>query len=231
MPSDSATTRAKLLSAGAHLFARSGIDGTLTRRIVAMAGQGNDSAVNYHFGSRRGLLTAIIARHMERIEARQPDGPTPRDADGLVDVIVRPISGELRSPDGRDFLRITAQLAGHAGVTAQRMAPPLRHSSVGVQLDALAGLLLAELPEPVVRERLAMLIGMLTAILADRARRIDDGASVLLDHAAFVDNTVAMLAAAVRAPVVPAAGGHEGAHDLTCGRTADPAGPGSPGEG
>src|SRR5699024_769207 len=107
------------MAAGAHLFARSGIDGTLTRRIVAMAGQGNDSAVNYHFGSRRGLLTAIIERHMERIEARQPAGPPPDDVDGLVDVIIRPVSGELQSPEGRDFLRITAQLAGHSGVTTQ----------------------------------------------------------------------------------------------------------------
>src|SRR5699024_10402739 len=106
----------------------------------------------------------------------------------------------LQPPDGRDFLRIPAHLAGHSGVATQRMPQPLRHSSVGGQLDALATVLLAEFPEPVVRERLAMLIGMLTAVLADRARRIDERAPVLLDHAAFVDNTVAMLTAAVRAP-------------------------------
>ncbi|WP_220472255.1 TetR/AcrR family transcriptional regulator [Tomitella gaofuii] len=206
MADRSGSTSEKLLTAGERLFARHGIDGTLTRQIVAAAGQGNDSAVNYHFGSRHGLLQAIIARHMADIEDRQPHGPLPRDADGLVDVIVRPVSGELRSPSGRDFLRITAQLAGHSGVATRRMAQPLRHSSVGAQLDALADVLLRELPEPMVRERLAMLIGMLTAVLSDRARRIDEEPAVLLAHEDFVDTAVAMLAAAVRAPLRPGGG-------------------------
>lgn len=197
--SKSETTRDKLLAAGEDLFARDGIDAALTRSIVERAGQANDSAVTYHFGSRRGLLAAIIDRHMSLLEARQPSGPVPGDVDGLVDVIVRPISGELQTGSGRDFLRITAQLAGRAGVTDARMAEPLRHSSVGPQLDALADRLGERLPEPVVRERLAMLIGMLTAVLADRARRIDDARAVLLDHDAFVDTAVAMLSAAVQA--------------------------------
>lgn len=197
------STRDRLLTAGEHLFARHGIDGTLTRQIVAAAGQGNDSAVNYHFGSRHGLLQAIIARHMDAIEARQPPGALPRDSGGLVDVIVRPVSGELQSPSGRDFLRITAQLAGDSGVATRRMPQPLRYSSVGTQLDALADVLLRALPEPMVRERLAMLIGMLTAVLADRARRIDEDAAVLLPHEDFVDTAVAMLAAAVQAPLRP----------------------------
>lgn len=204
MPSTSAskseTTRGKLLAAGEHLFARGGIDGTLTRRIVELAGQANDSAVTYHFGSRRGLLAAIVDRHMALIETRQPSGPVPGCVHGLVDVIVRPISEELQTGSGRDFLRITAQLAGRSGVTDERMAEPLRRSSVGMQLDALADRLGERLSEPAVRERLAMLIGMLTAVLADRARRLDDARAVLLCHTEFVDTTVAMLTGAVQAP-------------------------------
>lgn len=207
MTDRSEPTRSKLLAAGERLFARAGIDGTLTRQIVAEAGQANDSAVNYHFGSRTGLLSAIIDRHMAGIESRQPSGPLPDDVDGLVEVIARPISGELRTPSGRNFLRITAQLAGRSGVTTASMAQPLRHSSVGIQLDALADMLGRDLPEKVARERLNMLIGMLTAVLADRAHRIDDDRAVLLKHDEFVDNTIAMLAAAVRAPLRLAASG------------------------
>lgn len=201
MPGEPRSTRERLLAAGAHLFARDGVDGALTRAIVTSAGQSNDSAINYHFGSRHGLLAAIIDEHMAAIEARQPGGPPPVDLPGLVALITTPVSGELETPAGRNFLRIIVQLSGQSGVATRQMPNPLRGSSVGHQLAALDDALRTVLPEDVALERLAMLIGMLTAVLADRARRLDGGQPVLLDHDRFVANTVAMLTAALLAPV------------------------------
>ncbi|TDC74289.1 TetR family transcriptional regulator, partial [Actinomadura sp. 7K507] len=60
MPKDASATRERLQRAGARLFAAHGIDAARTRDIVALAGQGNDSAITYHFGSRTGLLEAIL---------------------------------------------------------------------------------------------------------------------------------------------------------------------------
>lgn len=203
MSRETGSTRDRLLAAGANLFARDGVDGALTRAIVTAAGQANDSAVNYHFGSRLGLLGAILERHMAAIEARQPAGPPPTDIPGLIAVITLPVSGELESADGRDFLRIIVQLAGRSGVTTRQMPDPLRGSTIGRQLEALDAALRTVLPEDVALERLSMLISMLTAVLADRARRIDGGQPVLLDHAGFTANTVAMLTSAMLAPVPP----------------------------
>ncbi|WP_277835034.1 TetR/AcrR family transcriptional regulator [Speluncibacter jeojiensis] len=201
MPRDSTATREQLLLAGEHLFARKGVDGALTREIIARAGQSNDSAVGYHFGSRRGLLGAILDRHMARIEQRQPPGPPPDDLPTLVDDLTRPVSEELRTADGRDFLRIIVQLAGSAGMRTHDLPNPLRGSAVAGQLQALERECVKTLPEPVALERLSLLISMLTVCLADRARRIDEAQLVLLDHDDFVANLVAMLTAALTAPV------------------------------
>lgn len=201
MSREPSTTREKLLAAGERLFARDGVDGALTRAIVNSAGQSNDSAINYHFGSRHGLLTAILDAHMAAIESRQPAGPLPADIPGLIRVITAPVSGELETPSGRNFLRIIVQLSGQSGVTTRRMPNPLRASSVGGQLAALDDALRTVLPEEVALERLAMMIGMLTAVLADRARRLDGGQPTLLDHDGFVANTIAMLTAAMLAPL------------------------------
>ncbi|WP_051461540.1 TetR/AcrR family transcriptional regulator [Tomitella biformata] len=200
MSREPSSTREKLLAAGAELFARDGIDGALTRAIVTAAGQSNDSAINYHFGSRHGLLTAILDEHMAAIESRQPEGPLPADIPGLIRIITTPVSRELESPAGRNFLRIIVQLSGQSGVTTRQMPNPLRGSSVGGQLAALDDALRTVLPEEVALERLAMLVSMLTAVLADRGRRLDGGQPILLDHDLFVANTVAMLTAAMLAP-------------------------------
>ncbi|TDD63787.1 TetR/AcrR family transcriptional regulator, partial [Actinomadura darangshiensis] len=54
------------MRAGARLFAAHGIDAARTRDIVALAGQGNDSAITYHFRSRAGLLDAILRAGVQR---------------------------------------------------------------------------------------------------------------------------------------------------------------------
>lgn len=205
MPRDATSTRAKLLHAGRHLFARHGIDGALSRQIVAMAGQSNDSAVQYHFGSRRGLLLAILDEHMLRMEeARKPAlarlsaaGATLHD---IVAAVVEPLAAELSTAEGRDFLRIVEALAGRAGVRTHDLPDPVRGTALAGQLDLLERACLDRLPRPVALERLAMTISMLTGSLSDRAQRIDERLPTLLGHQDFVANLVAMISAALAAP-------------------------------
>ena len=54
-----ASTRADLVAAGRTLFARKGFDGTSVRALTTEAGT-NLGAVTYHFGSKRGLYTAVL---------------------------------------------------------------------------------------------------------------------------------------------------------------------------
>src|SRR4051812_995476 len=52
-------TRARLVTAGERLFAKHGLDAVSVRDITAAA-KANTAAVHYHFGSKRGLIEAIL---------------------------------------------------------------------------------------------------------------------------------------------------------------------------
>jgi AcrR family transcriptional regulator len=53
-------TRVKIMQAAERLFADRGIDGVALREIAAAAGQGNNTAVQYHFGSKERLVYQIF---------------------------------------------------------------------------------------------------------------------------------------------------------------------------
>ncbi|WP_084219316.1 TetR/AcrR family transcriptional regulator [Spirillospora albida] len=203
MPRDASATRERLITAGARLFATHGIDAARTRDIVTLAGQGNDSAITYHFGSRQGLLEAILRAGVERMEPSRTTAPA--DLPGVVTAIVEPTAAELRTPHGRDFLRITAQLAGRAGIRDDTTPALLHGTRLVRQLDLLAACL-AHLPEPLARERVSLFIAFLTAALADRTTRIEaaaPGRDLPVDHGAYVADLTAMLTAALSAPPAP----------------------------
>lgn len=201
MPVDATATREALLAAGERLFAERGIHGASIRDIVRAAGQANDSAVHYHFGSRDGLIVAICERHIAAMEparaARLAEHPEP-DLFVAVADLVDPTAELLRSTPGRRFLQIMAQLQRHAGVRTGRLAAPLTGTALLTQLNALERL--APAPRALARERIGFLVSSLTAALADRARAIDAGERPALGHRRFTANLAAMLAAALAAP-------------------------------
>ena len=202
---DASGTRAKLIAAGEQIFATDGIHGAQMRDIVRTAGQSNDSAVHYHFGSRQGLLRAICERHIAEMEPERrqrlaAQGAKP-DLSTVVADLVAPTADRLQSQAGRYFLRITAQLAGHAGVRSGAVPSPVLGSALLEQLEQLQALCARTVPAELAGERIAIMIGALTAALADRAASIDTRTDFSLDEAAFVDNLVAMLVAALQAPV------------------------------
>ena len=75
MARDATRTRSRLLRAGEQRFARDGVSGARMSDVVRDAGQANDSAVGYHFGSRQGLLEAIVAKHVAAMDERRTVPP------------------------------------------------------------------------------------------------------------------------------------------------------------
>src|SRR6201988_2154358 len=61
-------TREVILSAAELLFAERGMYAVSNRQISEAAGQGNNAAACYHFGTRTDLLRAIESKHREPIE-------------------------------------------------------------------------------------------------------------------------------------------------------------------
>ena len=60
--------------------------------------------------------------------------------------------------DGRDFLRITEQLADWSGVGSGHPAEPLRGTVIGTQLEALTRRLGDRIGMPLARERVALMV-------------------------------------------------------------------------
>lgn len=66
-------SRTKMIVVGEALFAREGIDAVSLRQIAAQAGQKNHHAVQYHFGTREGLVQAIFDYRMEQMDSHRLD--------------------------------------------------------------------------------------------------------------------------------------------------------------
>jgi len=196
---DATQTRAALLRAGEQRFARDGVAGAKLSDVVRDAGQRNDSAVGYHFGSRQGLLAAIVAKHMAVMEQQREVPTVQADLSEVVRSIVVPTADLLGTEDGRDFLRIIEQLAGWSGVGTSQPNEVLTGTVIGAQLDRLHGLLEPRLGTTLSRERGALLVTFLTAALAERARAREDGTRQRLGHERFVDHLVNVLSGALSA--------------------------------
>jgi len=63
------STKNKILDAAEHLFAVNGFNGTSLREITSQA-EVNLAAVNYHFGSKKELIKAVMSRYMNELSPR-----------------------------------------------------------------------------------------------------------------------------------------------------------------
>jgi AcrR family transcriptional regulator len=199
MPRDATLTRARLIRAGEQRFARDGVAGARISEVVRDAGQANDSAVGYHFGSRQGLLDAIVTKHVAAMDAHRRLPARGASMRSLVDAIVAPTADLLATDDGRDFLRIMEQLSDWSGVGSGRQAAPLRGTVIGTQLEALSRRLGERIGLELARERVALLVTFLTGALAARARSVEAGQRQRMSHQRFVDHLVDVLTGALTA--------------------------------
>lgn len=199
MARDATQTRARLLRAGEVRFARDGVAGAKLSDIVRDAGQRNDSAVGYHFGSRQGLLVEIVAKHMGEMEKRRTVPAAGADLHAVVEAIVAPTAELLATEEGRDFLRIVEQLAGWSGVGTGRPNEVLTGTVIGEQLLRLNALLEPAVGVTLTRERVALMVTFLTAALAERARAREEGTRQRLSHERFVEHLVNVLAGGLSA--------------------------------
>jgi AcrR family transcriptional regulator len=111
-------TREHLLDVAETLFGERGVAGVSLREIRLASGARNTAAVQFHFGSREGLLKALTERHMPGIAGIQRalydeviESGREADARSLVEVLVRPAAEYLtRGPSERAWVKIMADL-------------------------------------------------------------------------------------------------------------------------
>jgi AcrR family transcriptional regulator len=116
-------TRLSLIRAAEKLFAERGVDAVSLREVSSAAGQANNSAVSYHFGSREGLIDAILERHSNPIQERYTaqvellERQGTLSARAVVEILVLPIVAKLDDPDGGwEYISLASQLSVHPSI-------------------------------------------------------------------------------------------------------------------
>lgn len=138
---ESATIDAKtqIILTAERLFAEGGINGVSMREIASKAEQGNHYAVQYHFGSREGLVQAIFDHRMlemepvrgQMLEDLRDRGLTD-DARAIMEVVLLP-QLELDGGDNRSYGAFLSQFLLQSqwkefGVFGHEAPPNLRES-------------------------------------------------------------------------------------------------------
>src|SRR5690349_20040525 len=116
------SSRDELMREAERLFGTHGVESVSLRDIVRAAGHKNESAVQYHFGSKGKLVDAVVAERLKHIEANrvamlakiEADGAT-RDAHRLSEAWVVPLADEVDEPGGEDYIRFLAQAITRPG--------------------------------------------------------------------------------------------------------------------
>ena len=208
MPPDASNTKAKLLDSAARAFARDGVFNASLIEITRQAGQRNRAALSYHFGSRDGILCAVIDRHAPfraRREGELLDAA--RRATGLepvVEALVRP-AAELADSGwrGRCCLLIIAELTGEDRTQYSQELQDVLARTGGNEVFALLTERAGALTDSLRTERFSLMVMFILRAIADRARLLERRTRhgrPQLEHEPFVLNLVAMAAAAMAAP-------------------------------
>ncbi len=140
------STRDALIAAAEHLFGTKGFDRVATREILELAGQKNQSALQYHFGDRAGLIWAVVDARVAKIEVRRkkmmekmpPAGEeTPEE---LIEAFVRPLTEVVLEDDqGSAYVQFVIQTSHRPGGDMLETVEGGRYASleeVSTRLDA-----------------------------------------------------------------------------------------------
>ena len=197
-----------LLEAAAVLMDERGVDNVTIQDISQASGHRNRSAVRYHFGSRDAVVRAVIMRTMDAIDAErnvlldhlETTGVplTPRSA---IEVIIAPLARQLRTPEGRRYLRICAQLINHPRFMSDAGDAITLNASVRRGARHLIPVL-TRLPGPVAAERASQVTGFIARACGDQSRLMDSGAPArpVLSVEDFTMNLVDTVLAILEAP-------------------------------
>ncbi|MFG2780500.1 TetR/AcrR family transcriptional regulator [Streptomyces prunicolor] len=169
-------TRELILTTAERLFAELGVHAVSNRRVSEAAGQGNNAAVGYHFGTKADLVRAIARKHAERIEGNRVrllaeigDSTDVRD---WVSCLVRPSTEHLAALGSPTwYARFCAQAMTDPALHRIMVEESLSSPSLRQLVDGLWRCL-PRLPDEVRAERAAMARHLILHTCAQRERAL-----------------------------------------------------------
>ncbi len=170
-------TRESILAAAERLFAEHGVLAVSNRQVSEAAGQGNNTAVGYHFGTKADLVKAIARKHLARIEdvrQRMVDEHRRQRSDvrDWISCLVRPLTEHLAALGSPTwFARFGAQVMTDPTLRAILIEETQTSPSLVRILDGLNDSL-PDLPDEVRSERYDMARQLLVHMIAERERAL-----------------------------------------------------------
>ncbi|ORX19045.1 TetR family transcriptional regulator [Mycobacterium szulgai] len=176
------STQEAILVAAERLFAEHGVFAVSNRQVSEAAGQGNNAAVGYHFGTKADLVRAIEQKHRgpveelrEQMVAALPESAQMRD---WVACLVRPLTDHLAALGNPTwYARFAAQAMTDPAYQNIIVKDALSSPSLVQVIDGINSCL-PDLPIDVRFERNIMARNLLMHTCADLERALAAGTSV-----------------------------------------------------
>ncbi len=196
------TAKQKIIHAAGDLFSRNGIDMVSQKQILEAAGQRNASAIQYHFGSREGLLRAVFEQGVARIDTRRNEILDELEAldrplvlNDYVTALVIPLCEQrMEGDNGNQTLRFLNQVLQDPKI---RLTEIMKGIDSGMRRAHLGVVRCSpDVPPLLLRFRLYAASLMVSGLLCewDRNRKLDQYMP------AFLDEMVGMVTAMVSRP-------------------------------
>jgi AcrR family transcriptional regulator len=161
MPRSPEPARQQILDAALRLFAAKGIAGVSLREIRLGAKQGNAGALHYHFGTKEGLLRALLERELPLLVDRRRElladalATPPEDVRAAAAVFVMPYAQLATGTEHeRDVVRFLSQLHDDVSFSLQEIQELLGDTAANDAGQLLMERVGPRLGENVLAERL-----------------------------------------------------------------------------
>ncbi|MFE3291411.1 TetR/AcrR family transcriptional regulator [Rhodococcus sp. NPDC059234] len=171
----SMTLSDRILTAGEVVIAERGVDASL-EEVARAAGSRNKSAVHYHFGSRDGLVAAIVQRRLTELETRRlamlaehEAGSGGSDVRVLTAMLVHPLIEMVHTPGATHCARFFERVRHHPSVADEMNLWDESRPAVRIIVSRLTRAI-APLPPEARRYRLEAMATTLLALVADYER-------------------------------------------------------------
>ncbi len=206
-------TRNQIKAAAQLLFARHGVDAVTVQQIVDAAGQRNNAALHYHFGSKEELISQMVVDGATVLEERRREMLDEIEARGgpnsireVMVVLVMPVIELGEDERWRGYIRFTSNLQA-SDPKALRAALNGRWNASYVECFEYLKKML-ELPAPIVEQRLSIFAIYANAILSAHEAAVESRntkSSRLWGQPFTIENILDTLEATLTCPVSPTA--------------------------
>jgi AcrR family transcriptional regulator len=201
-------TKNQIKAAAQMLFARRGVDGVTVQEIVTAAGQRNNAALHYHFGTKEELIrqmvvdgAAVLDRRrrqmLDEIEARGG----PKSIREVMLVLMMPVIELGDDERWRGYIRFTSNLQASDPKTLRAALNNRWNSGYVACFNYLKQML--PLPAAIIEQRLSMFAIYANSILSAHEAALESHntkSSRLWGHPSAIESMIDTLQAAITCP-------------------------------